>query len=80
MKRKYWTADQLILCRSDTGDGGWSLHAPWATDEQIATGEELYLTNGPAERTPDGDWDRPNQADRRAAMNILSMRDKVNDK
>ena len=36
----------LILTRSDAGDGGWSLHPPDTTDEQIATGEVLPLLTG----------------------------------
>ena len=37
-----------VLCRSDLGDGGWSLHAPGATDRAIAEGDEFYLVTGPA--------------------------------
>ena len=40
----------LVLCRSDAGDGGWSLHAPGSTDEDIATGEAPSLTSGPNAR------------------------------
>lgn len=57
---------KLVLCRSDVGDGGWSLYAPGSTDEDIATGDALCLMSGPADRTAEG-WDRPNQADYRAA-------------
>jgi hypothetical protein len=39
-------ADDLVLCESDTGDGGWSLHAPGSTDEQIASGDAPYLASG----------------------------------
>ncbi len=59
---------KLVLCRSDQGDGGWSLHPPGSTDEAIAMGEAPVLASGPAEW--DGasdDWDRPNEADYAAA-------------
>lgn len=75
MKQKYWKAHQLVLCRSDQGDGGWSLHAPWATDQQIADGDAPYLASGEAEF--DGaDWSRPNETDYQQALNVLSARDK----
>lgn len=52
----------LVLVRSDTGDGGWSLHPAGSTDEQIASGDAPYLVSGPAQWV-DGDWDRPNAQD-----------------
>lgn len=65
--------NDLVLCRSDMGDGGWSLHAPGATDEQIAEGEALPLLDGPAEWDDAvGDWDRPNDADYAAAIKRLA--------
>jgi hypothetical protein len=64
MKRKYWTESDLILCQ--TADG-FSLHAPWATDEQIATGDEPYLICGEG---------TPTSLDYKKAMNVLSARDK----
>lgn len=30
---------KFVLCRSDDGHGGWSLHAPGSTNEQIASGD-----------------------------------------
>ncbi len=36
----------LVVCRSDTGDGGWSLHAPGSSDEAIATGDAPALVSG----------------------------------
>jgi hypothetical protein len=36
----------LVLCQSDAGDGGWSLHAPGSTDEAIAEGIALALASG----------------------------------
>jgi hypothetical protein len=58
----------LELVRSDTGDGGWSLHAPELEDED---GWSPVLVSGPAEWVPVNDWDtgwsRPNQGDYDAA-------------
>lgn len=80
MKRKYWQEENLVLVRSDAGDGGWSLHAPWATDEQIADGSEPPLMSGPADwvesRGSEVEWNRPNSLDYQQAMNVLSARDK----
>ena len=52
----------LVLCRSDCGDGGWSLHPAGSTDEQIASGDAPYLVSGTAQWV-DGEWDRPNAQD-----------------
>lgn len=66
------TAEALVLCRSDQGDGGWSLHAPGSSDEDIATGDAPYLASGPAEFDAAAvEWDRPNAADYAAAMLIM---------
>jgi hypothetical protein len=65
-------SQDLILCRSDAGDGGWSLHAPWATDEQIASGDAPPLTCGPSDCNEHGEWIRPDLSDWEQAMNILS--------
>ncbi len=47
------TAD-FVLCRSDRGDGGWSLHAPGSTDEEIANGDAPPLvSDDEADPTPD---------------------------
>lgn len=62
----------LVLVRSDTGDGGWSLHPPGSTNEAIAKGDEPTLMSCPAQkivnyndfqRDYEGEWDRPNQED-----------------
>jgi hypothetical protein len=76
MERRYWKPEQLILVRSDAGDGGWSLHAPWATADQIANGDEPPLQSGTADYTSDGEWARPDRFDYARAMNVLSARDK----
>lgn len=41
-----YTVRDLILTRSDAGDGGWSLHPPRTTDEQIAEGDVAPLLTG----------------------------------
>lgn len=70
--------DDLILCRSDGGDGGWSLHAPDATDEQIASGDEPPLACGPADMDEDtGYWSRPNCEDYQAAFKELLTRQRA---
>lgn len=61
----------LILCRSDAGDGGWSLHPPGTTDEAIANGDARILASGEAERDGDG-WSRPDAADYREARRNLA--------
>jgi hypothetical protein len=71
MRNMLILADDLVLCRSDTGDGGWSLHAPGSTDDDIASGDAPYLVSGPASSS-NGDWDRPNEADYRAAAEKLA--------
>jgi hypothetical protein len=76
MERRYWKPEQLILVRSDAGDGGWSLHAPWATADQIANGDEPPLQSGTADYKSDGEWARPDRFDYTRAMNVLSARDK----
>jgi hypothetical protein len=71
MKDQYFAKD-LVLCRSDHGDGGWSLHAPGATDAEIASGDAPYLACGEAEWDEErGDWNRPNEADYEAAHAAL---------
>jgi hypothetical protein len=61
---------KLILVRSDAGDGGWSLHVPSSTDEEIATGEAAALVAGTAEWI-NGEWSRPTQADYEVARNAI---------
>jgi hypothetical protein len=53
----------LVLCQSDAGDGGWSLHAPGSTDEAIAEGIALALASGTGE---------PTRADYAAALQALA--------
>jgi hypothetical protein len=63
----------LVLCRSDMGDGGWSLHAPGSTDEQIASGDAPPLVSGDSEKDDDGKWVRPNADDYLAAVSALKI-------
>lgn len=66
--------NELVLCRSDKGDGGWSLHAPGSTDEQIASGDAPYLTCGDAEY--DGYcWTAPTPLDYAEARAVLAKRE-----
>ena len=63
-----YTKADLILVRSNTGDGGWSLH----TKDQIKDAEEHddvpeLVGSGPAEAVGDG-WSRPNADDYAAAL------------
>lgn len=60
----------LILVRSDNGDGGWSLHPPMSTDDAIANGLAPILAEGEANRI-DNEWDRPNDDDYELAMSKL---------
>jgi hypothetical protein len=55
----------LVLCQSDAGDGGWSLHAPDSTDADIAEGIALALATGTGE---------PTRADYAAALQALRAR------
>lgn len=68
-----YTADDLVICRSDIGDGGWSLHAPGSTDEQIASGERPALNSGTAEKDDEtGYWSAPDEHDYRIALTTLA--------
>ena len=61
----------LVLCRSDRGDGGWSLHPPHTSDEEIATGDAAMLVSGDAEW--DGtEWSRPNVEDYAEARRVMA--------
>ena len=61
-----------MLVRSDAGDGGWSLHAPGSTDDEIASGDAPPLVSGPSDTDRDGEWERPDGADYADAMFKLS--------
>ena len=68
----------LVLVRSDTGDGGWSLH----TRAQIEEAERLddvpeMILSGPSAWTSEtedarGHWSRPDNADYDEALSILN--------
>ena len=62
---------ELEVCRSDMGDGGWSLHA---VDSGFVSEDEVLLS-GPAEWDDYGGvWDRPNEVDWHIAENELKKR------
>lgn len=60
----------LVLIRSDTGDGGWSLHTPQALADADANGDvpEVLLSGAAEWDFERDDWDRPARADCDAAM------------
>jgi hypothetical protein len=51
----------LELVRSDTGDGGWSLHLPEGLADEVLLSDLSTYTPDTDEAY--GDWDRPTQAD-----------------
>jgi hypothetical protein len=57
--------NRLVLCLSDLGDGGWSLHAPDSTDADIAEGIAPALASGTGE---------PTRADYADALLVLRAR------
>lgn len=60
----------LMLLRSDQGDGGWSLHP--RTDADAEPDAMEVLVSGTANWDDDRDeWDRPNEADIRTALDAL---------
>ncbi len=67
------TSQHLILVRSDSGDGAWSLHAPDATDAEIADGTAPALASGEGRWDEDaGAWAPPPLVDVAAAMAIVA--------
>lgn len=62
---------EYVLVRSDRGDGGWSLHMPGTTDQEIACGESQELVSGPSAMR-NGKWLRPNSKDYAAARRALA--------
>lgn len=60
-----------VICRSDMGDGGWSIHAPGSTDDDIREGLAYPLLTGTATMRS-GQWSRPNAADVRRAARIFT--------
>jgi hypothetical protein len=67
-------AEDLVVVRSDTGDGGWSLHTPQAIADAKAQDDlPLVLTYGEAawdEATET--WSRPNAEDYAKALKIAN--------
>jgi hypothetical protein len=62
----------LILCRSDQGDGGWSLHVLGTSDEDIAEGKGLILSGRSDKDIRLNTWGRPNERDFQRAAKILA--------
>ena len=62
----------LILVRSDAGDGGWSLHDPDAEPEPDGeySGDDILLTGTATWDDQFGTWDRPNADDYAAAERL----------
>jgi len=66
---------RLKLVRSDRGDGGWSLHPPEATDEEIASGRAPVLASGGSQyHQGAGIWLRPHDVDYQHAYAELARR------
>ncbi len=61
----------IILCRSDAGDGGWSLHRPGTTNEQIANGEGILLTGTATWDDAADHWDAPTLEDYEEAERLM---------
>ena len=66
--------NEFVLCRSDRGDGGWSLHAPGSTDEDIASGDAPPLICGTSLMVGQR-WQRPDADDYVGAEEALAARD-----
>lgn len=60
-----WLDEPLQVIYSDTGDGGWSLHAADASDEEIAEGSASPLATG---------YGEPTESDRIQAVRRLCER------
>lgn len=69
------TARDLVLVRSDTGDGGWSLHTKAeVADAEAHSDAPAILVSGDAYNvadTRDG-WSRPNAYDYAEALRIAN--------
>ena len=65
---------ELVLVRSDHGDGGWSLHDPDATQDAQDCGDDILLTGTATWDDGDNTWDRPTVDDYRAARCVLAQR------
>lgn len=59
------TLPKLVLTRSDQGDGGWSLHPPGTTNDQIASGDVAPLATGTSlpSTVAGKKWARPHAQD-----------------
>jgi len=67
-------AESLVLYRSDTSSGLWSLYAPGTTYDDIASGDADCLAYGSAKWDDErNDWSRPNEMDYMAAVKWLDL-------
>jgi hypothetical protein len=71
----------LEISRSDDGYGGWSLHPPDTTDDEIASGEVPPILSGPARYDPHvHKWDGPTQLDYDwAGLHCQDLKESVED-
>jgi hypothetical protein len=73
--RQQYEMGELVLVRSDTGDGGWSLHAHTPTpgsDIGVSGFDPNPILTGPAELVDD-EWNKPNAEDYREAMRLIGV-------
>ena len=64
----------FVVIRSDTGDGGWSLH--WLHDEDEDGMPSSILVSGPSSLDPEtGEWQRPGREDYADAIEVLLKRE-----
>jgi hypothetical protein len=66
------TDKSFRLIRSDTGDGGWSIH--WKYDEDEDGIPSQILVSGEATWLSQGEWSRPNAEDYADAIEVLLQR------
>ena len=61
--------DQLVLVRSDLGDGGWSIHVRRTDVDEAEDPVAAWpiVASGEASSDGDGGWDRPNHENWREA-------------
>lgn len=64
--------DDFEVIRSDTGNGGWSIH--WKYDEDEDGMPSEILVSGQARCLPNGEWNRPNDEDFATAIEKLFQR------
>jgi hypothetical protein len=58
-----YAPSDLVLSRSDQGDGGWSLHIPDASQDEEEAGGDLLLSGPASWDEATDDWSAPTPAD-----------------